>query len=422
MNTADTIMVGPLGAIPLAAAGLGSAIHFFGLVICTGVIVGMSPLVSQAFGAGDLDRTRRVLVQGTWLALVLSVPIAVMNLLGEPIALALGQDPEVAALTGGYMRALSWGVTPYFVFMAGRQYLEGLGSVRPPMVITFFALAVNIVANWILIYGVEGWIPALGVVGSGIATSIVRWGMCLAMIACIAVHPSRRRARAPGLRPDRPLLAGILRVGTPIGAQYGLEVGLFSFAAVMMGWLGSLELAAHQVTINIASATFMVALGVSLAGSIRVGQHIGAHRPRAMRRAAISTYVLAGGFMGLCALGFILMPEGLIRLYTSDPEIVDLGARLLLFAAAFQIFDASQVAGISVLRGAADTRKPMLLAGIGYWGVGLPVAWILAFPIGMGATGIWTGLSFGLAATAILLFFRVRQTFWRTPISALRAG
>src|SRR5690606_8953168 len=138
----------------------------------------------------------------------------------------------------------------------------------------------------------------------------------------------------------------------------------------------------------------MVALGVSLAGSIRVGQRIGAHRPRAMRRAASSTYVLAGGFMCLCALAFILMPEGLIRLYTSDPEIVDLGARLLLFAAAFQLFDASQVAGISVLRGAADTRKPMLLAALGYWGVGLPVAWILAFPIGMGATGIWTGLSF----------------------------
>jgi len=190
----------------------------------------------------------------------------------------------------------------------------------------------------------------------------------------------------------------------------------------MMGWLGPLELAAHQVTINIASTTFMVALGVSMAGSIRVAQHIGAGRPRRMRRAALATWLLAVAFMAVCALGFLAAPGTLIGLYTHDPAILALGRRLLLVAAAFQIFDGAQVAGISVLRGAAETRVPALIAAIGYWGLGLPTGYGLAFPAGLGPEGVWLGLTVGLAAAALLLAIRARHVLWHTPFASLRTG
>jgi multidrug resistance protein, MATE family len=418
MHTADTIMVGPLGAAPLAAVGLGSALHHFALLLATGTIMGMAPLVSQAFGAGEIERCRATLVQGAWLAIILSVPVALYCLAGRELSLLLGQDAEVARLTGGYLRAVAASIPPALLFVAARQYLEGMGHATAPMVVTFIGLAVNVAANRVLIYGIEGWVAPMGVVGAGWATTIVRWFMLIAIAALLAGHRS-----LPSLGVSlRPAYAGIRRifsVGAPVGAQFGLEVGLFSFAAVMMGWLGPLELAAHQVTINIAATTFMVALGASIAGSIRVGQHIGGMRPRAVRRAVISTYIVSVGFMLCCALLFILAPRLLLGLYTPHDDIIALGVRLLLIAAAFQVFDGAQVAGISVLRGAGDTRMPMIIAGLGYWCVGLPVGWILAFRTGLGPVGIWAGLSIGLAAVALLLLLRARRVFWRHRVQRI---
>jgi MATE family multidrug resistance protein len=417
MNTADTIMVGPLGATALASAGLGSAIHFFGLIISVGVITGLTPIVSQAFGAGDPGRCRHALIQGLWVALLVSVPVVLANAAGQPVARALGQEPAVAQLAGSYMRALAWGVPGYFLFVALRQYLEAMNRPAAPMVVTFIGLAVNIGANRVLIYGIDGVVPALGVVGSGYATSIVRVAMLLILLVWVFLHPELRPFRkGVGATPDGRMIGSILTIGLPVGAQYGLEVGLFSFAAVVMGWLGPTELAAHQITINIASTTFMVALGVSIAGSVRVGQHIGARRRGAMRRATFATYMLAVGFMGLCALLFLMAPRELIGLYTSERALLDLGTRLLLVAAAFQLFDGAQVAGISVLRGAADTRVPMLIAALGYWGLGVPVGYLLAFTGGLSAVGVWIGLSAGLAAVAVLLAIRVRRTLWRSRL------
>ena len=418
MSTADTIMVGPLGARPLAAVGIGGALHSFTTLVCTGVILGMAPLVSQAFGAGNLRRCREVLVQGFWLALLLSLPVMYVSLLGEEVTRALGQDREVAVLAGGYMRALTAGIAPLFVFLALRQYLEGMGRSTPAMVLTFAGLALNIVANRAFIHGVPGWIPAMGVVGTGWATTVVRWVMLLGLLAWVLSHRELNPLAGIRLRVDRALLATMARVGGPVGAQFGLEVGLFSFAAVMMGWLGPVELAAHQVTINIAATTFMVALGASMAGSIRVGQHIGARRPRSVHRAVLATYLLAVGFMAACAIGFVSAPAGLIGLYTDDPGILDTGTRLLLVAAAFQVFDGAQVAGFSVLRGTADTRGPMLIAGVGYWALGVPIAYLLAFRTGLGPVGVWIGLSAGLAAVALMLGTRVRERLWRAAGSA----
>ncbi|MEO5509428.1 MAG: MATE family efflux transporter [Longimicrobiales bacterium] len=417
MSTADTLMVGRLGATPLAAAGLGSALHFFGVLICAGILLGMAPLVSQAFGAGDINRCRAVLVQGVWVALLLAVPLTASCILGGPIARALGQEESVVALTGGYLRALGWGVPPLLLFMTFRQFLEAMGHVRATMIITFLGLATNIAFNFVLIFGAGGWIEPLGVVGAGLATSITRWAMLIATLVYIHIHPELRPFHGVRLRPHREMLRRIISIGLPAGGHFGLEVGLFSLAAVLMGWLGPLELAAHQVTINIASTTFMVALGVSFAGSIRVGQHVGAGRQAEMRNAVRATYLLATGFMAMCALLFVIIPHTLIGLYTDDPAIIALGGKLLLCAAAFQIFDGAQVAGTGVLRGAADTRVPMVLAALGYWAIGMPVGYTLAFHFHLGALGIWIGLSAGLALVAILLLIRARKVLWGSPIA-----
>jgi multidrug resistance protein, MATE family len=412
MNTMDTIMVGPLGPTALAAAGLASSLHIAVLLICTGVLLGMGPMVSQAYGAGDRLECRRVLVAGLWLGSLLAGPVIALNVIGEPLALLLGQDPEVARLAGGYMWALAWGVPPVVLFFACRQFIEGLGLTRAPMVMTFFGLAVNYFGNRVLIYGVEGWVPAMGVVGSGWATTIVRWAMLVAMVVYLVRHPDLHPFRGVRWRPFVGKIRRIIAIGWPAGTQLGMEVGLFSFAAVMMGWFGSLEQGTHQVTINIAATTFMVALGVSIAGSIRVGQQIGARSLGGARRAATLTYVLALGFMGLCALIFVLMPEALVRLYTADPEVVRLGSLLLLVAAAFQLFDGAQVAGFCVLRGAADTRIPMIMAGLGYWAIGVPAAYLLGFHSVLGPVGVWAGLCIALAVVALLLFLRARRVIW----------
>lgn len=412
MTAADTIMVGPLGAHALAAAGLGGAIHVATLMLFTGTVLGMTPLVSQAFGAGDRRRCGEVLVQGVWLSLALSIPLAWLTFLGGDIARLFGQEPGVARLAGEYMDALAWGVLPAMLFLALRQFLEGMGITAPAMVMTFVGLAVNVSANAALIHGVDGRVPAMGVVGSGWATTLTRWAMLAAMAGYVLLHPRLRPFRGVGWRPHAAILRRIAAIGFPIGAQLGVEVGLISFTAIMVGWFGPTELAAHQVTINLASITFMVALGVSLAGSIRVGQHLGAGSARGVRRATLATYLCTLGFMSLCALAFFLFPRQLVGLYTSDPGILRVASSLLVVAAFFQVFDGAQVAGLCALRGAADTRVPMLMAVAGYWGVGVPVAWLLGFRTPLGPAGVWTGLSIALGTVALLLGWRARRVLW----------
>jgi MATE family multidrug resistance protein len=412
MNTTDTIMVGRLGATALAAAGLATAVQFTLTVMCNGVVMGMSPLVSQAFGAGDRGECRRILVQGLWIAAALALPATVISLWGGRLALLLGQAPEVALLAGGYLAALAPGVLPLLLFMAFRQYLEGMGVTRAAMWMTLGGVILNVLGNQALIWGVPGVVRPLGVVGSGVATTVVRWAMLVGMVAYVLRSPELHPFRGVSLRPAAERLRRILGLGVPVGAQLGAEVGIFALSAVMMGWLGPAQLAAHQVTINVATTTYMVPLGASIAGSIRVGQHVGAGNRRAVHRAALATYVLALGFMGCCALVFVAAPEAVIGLYTRDPEILGIGATLLLLAALFQIFDGAQAAGICVLRGAGDTRLPMWITMVGYWGVGFPVAYLLGFRTSMAHTGIWMGLTVSLAVVALLMALRVRQVLW----------
>lgn len=426
MNTTDTIMVGPLGAQALAGAGLANAIFMSMLMVCTGTLLGMSPMVSQAFGAGDHRECRRVLVQGLWLALMVTVPMSIVCLFGLPIARALGQPEDVAGLAGGYLFAIAWGVLPMLLFAAFRQYLDGMSLTRPAMVMTFLGVGINIAGNWLLIYGFEVRLPIFGtvgvapggLVGAGWSTTIVRWSMLIAMV----VYVLRRRDLAPfaGVRlaPVASRLRRMVAIGAPIGGQLGAEVGVFALAVVMMGWLNPIAQAAHQVTINIAATTFMVAQGTSLAGSIRVGQHVGAGSRRAVHRSVLTTYAVVVSFMALCALLFLAAPRWLLGLYTGDPRIIEVGMGLLVMAAAFQVFDGAQVAGLCALRGAADTRVPMAITILGYWVIGAPVAYLLGFHTPMGPQGVWAGLVVSLIVVSLLLGWRTRRVLWDRPLPA----
>lgn len=424
MHTTDTIMVGPLGAGALAAAGLGNAIFMATFMICSGTLLGMTPLVSQAFGAGDRRECRRVLVQGLWLAALLAVPMTALCLFGLPIARALGQPEEVARLAGGFLTAIAWGVPPMLLFMAFRQYLDGQGLARPAMAMTFLGVGVNVLGNFLLIHGfqvdlprVGRWtVPAGGLTGSGWSTTLVRWAMLAAMLVYVLRHRRLRPFTGVSLRPAAARLRRMMLIGGPVGVQMGAEVGVFAFAVVLMGWLSPVAQAAHQVTINAASATFMVATGTSLAGGIRVGQHVGAGSRRGVHRAVVSTYALVIAFMALCAVMFLAAPRWILGIYTHDPEIVAVGLTLLSMAAAFQVFDGAQVAGLCALRGAADTRIPMGITVLAYWVIGAPAAYLLGFHTPMGPQGVWLGLVISLVVAALLLAWRVRRVLWGKPV------
>lgn len=416
MNTTDTLMVGRLGAVSLAAAGIAASVHFFLITMCQGVVMGMGPLVSQSFGAGNRQDCRHTLVQGLWVAGALSAAGVGISAAGPGLTRLLGQAPEVAELSGRMLQALAPGIPPAVVFMTFRQYLEGMSRARPAMVITVIGILLNVAVNILLIWGVPGWIPALGAVGSALSTSIVRWVMIATLLAYVMTRPGLNPFPGTGAALDRPRINRIVTLGGPVAMQLGAEVGFFAFAAVMMGWLGPVQSASHQVAINAAATTFMVGLGTSVAGSIRVGQHLGAANPRSARRAAFATYLLVIGFMSLAGVIFVSVPRGVISLYTTDPEILRIGAGLLLMAAAFQVFDAAQVAGLQVLRGAADTRIPMWITLVGYWLIGFPAAYLLGFRTRFEHMGIWGGLVIGLAVVAVMLAFRVRRVMWRTAV------
>jgi MATE family multidrug resistance protein len=416
MMTTDTIMVAPLGANALAASGLGIALQMSVLIAMSGVLSGITPLVSQSYGAGDRLEGRRVVVQGLWLALILSIPVVALSLTARPVALALGQDPAVAELAGGFLRALAPGVVASLLFGTLKYYVDAMGRTRVAMSVTFIGVAVNVLGNQAFIHGVPGVVRPLGLAGSGLSTTVVRWAMLAVMAGYVARHPELSPFRGASLRPHLEHLRRIAKIGVPIGAQLGAEIGTFSFAAVMMGWMGPSQLAAHQITLNLASATFMVAVGAAIAGSIRVGRAVGAGSPRAVHRAVVASYLVSLGFMAVCAVTFLSFPRFLLELYTHDAEIVRYGTGLLFMAALFQLFDGAQVTGISLLRGAADTRVPMLITLVGYFAVGMPMAYGLGFHTPLRHVGIWTGLTVSLAVVGLLLLWRVRLVLWRRPL------
>ncbi len=418
MGVVDAMMVGRISAEALAAVAIGNLYFFTLAVFGMGILMSLDPVVSQAVGAGDRSGIARAVQRGLVIAAAVSTVVSLLLVPGEQLLTLIRQPAEVVPTAAGYARASILGVAPFFAFAVFRQTLQAMGIVRPIVVVIVAANALNALLNWMLVFGKLG-APALGPVGSGWASSLSRLAMAAGLLALgwRALRPALRPLRRDALA-WRPFTR-MLRIGVPIGIQHQLEMGAFGLVAVLMGWFGATEVAAHHVAINLASLTFMVPLGIAAAGAVLVGQAVGRGDEAAARRAA-ATAVLGGfGVMTLSAVLFLTLPGPLARLYTDDLPAIALAVTLIPIAGVFQVFDGVQVVSSGVLRGVGDTRAPLAINLFGFWFIGLPVSLLAAFTFGMGPVGLWWGLVAGLMVVAVALLVRLRVRF-RRPLARLQ--
>jgi len=410
MGVIDTIMLGHVSAAALAAGALGHIATVLFLMTCVGVLTALDPLVAQAHGAGDAEAISAHLQRGIVLALALAVPLAFVFWDIRELLRLLGQPAAVLDQAAVFVRGILWGTPAYFLFFAFRQPLQAMHVVRPAAMAVVIGNLVNLAGNWVLIFGHLG-APALGAAGSAYATSLSRWLMLFYL-----VYASRRSlapywkgftAEAFSLRRHLRLL----RIGLPIGALNAIELGLFVGVALLMGRMGVEALGGHQIAINLASLSFMVPMGISGAAAARVGNAIGRQDMPGARRSAAACLLLGGSAMVLFALLYGLLPGPLARLYTKDTAVIAMAMTLLPIAAVFQVVDGVQVVAAGVLRGAADTTFPAVMAVLGFWGIGFPFSWYLGFRAGWGPVGLWWGFTAGLAAVAILYGLRIVLRF-----------
>lgn len=406
----DTLMVGRLGKDALAAIALGSSYYFTTFVIFMAVLIAIGPIIGQAIGAKDDDASARSVRQGLWLA-ALMTPIAItLLLLAKPIFLLMGQNPETVFASYGYLKAMAWGILPALLFVALRSLLEGSANTRPIFVFALISVGVNVVVNYLLIFGKFGF-PKLGLVGSGYASSLVNWFNLLLIVFYIAKTYKNLEIFSKLRQPDFKTLKEIIRLGMPISMSIGAEVGMFTAAALLMGLLGKDQLAAHQIALQTASITFMVPLGLSIAISIRVGQAVGRKDFVAARKIGVVGIVVSTLFMVFTALAFWLLPKAIVSSYLdiNDPanlRVANFAIGFLSVAAMFQLFDGLQVSATGALRGYKDTKVPMFITLFAYWFVGLLGSAMLTFWAGLGGKGLWLGLALGLAVAAVLLNIR----------------
>jgi len=405
-------MVGRLGAMPLAAAGLGGMLYFTGGVTLQGVLSAVAPIAAHALGAGDRRTAGRSAGAGLVLALLLALPFIAALVSLDRVLAALGYDAILAAEIGRYLRAIAWGAPAFLGFAVLRSLLAALSHTRSVMAVVVICIVGNALLNWVLIFGHLG-APPLGMAGSGYASAINQWLMLAGLALCARLMPDLAALRVlrNTFAARRIEMVEILRLGWPIGGMRGIEVGVFMTAGILMGLLGAAALAAHQLVLNCAGITFMVPLGLSQAATVRVAFELGAGRALAARRAGFLALALGIGFMSTAAVVLWTSPDAIIGVYVdiADPanrETVQIARRLIAIAAIFQVFDGMQVIAAGALRGYKDTMIPMLLATFGYWAIGFAGCWLFAFPLGYGAVGLWWGLALGLAAVAMMLTLR----------------
>jgi multidrug resistance protein, MATE family len=410
--TTDVIMVGWLGGKYLAAAALANALFICIQLFGVGVTSAVAPMVAQAIGAGDLRQVRRTVRQGFWVAIVLVAllfPIA-WNI--GPIYTAIGQDPELVALAEVFVHYAIWLFIPAFMLIVARSFLSALGATRVILVITLVGAVLNFFVDYALIFGNWGF-PRMELAGAGIATTLVNLAMLAMMLGYIVTHRRYRRYHilARFFEPDWSRFFEIWRIGGPIGFMLLAEVGLFTCAALLQGWLGTAEVAAHSVALQLAAIAFMVPLGLGQATTVRVGIALGEANPEGIRKAGWAALIATLVFMSITCAILVAIPHQLVGLFLdpTNPEnfrILTLAASYLAIVALFQLADGAQVAMVSALRGISDTRGPLIIGILGYWGVGFPVAYLLGFHTGLRGVGIWLGLAAGLAVVAIVLIIR----------------
>ncbi len=430
LNVVDLLMVGRVGVEPLAAGSLGRLWIWGTLILGMGLIMGIDPLISQAHGARNRHALGLTLQRGIVLALLASIPIAVLWLFTGPVLVAGGQDPELSAQAARYALVQLPGLPAFLVFSALRQYLQGRGIMWPALWVLVVSNVVNVLANWVLIFGHFGF-PALGLVGAGIATGSVQILQLVLLVLWIRRFRLHRGAWTGWSRAalDPAALGSILKLAVPVSVQVGLEMWAFQIATLMAGKLGTEELAAHTVVLNLASISFMIPLGISIGTVTRVGNLIGAGRPQQAQVAAWAALLLGAGVMTLSGTAFLMGREVFASWYVDDPTVLALSAAILPIAAAFQLVDGIQVVGGGILRGMGRTRPPAVFNLLGYYALALPLAWWLAFHTSAGLRGVWWGLALGLCIVAIALVAyvavrgpaRAAHDVLATPAGGLRA-
>jgi multidrug resistance protein, MATE family len=412
MMTTDLALIGRLGETAIAAVGLAHLILFVGFVFGMGPVSAVAPLAAQAFGAREPRMVRRSLRVGLWAAVMIGAPINVAQLWGEDILLAAGQSSQAAALAARYLSGLAWSMIPAWCFIAVRNFMGAVNRPEPALWVTLAAIPVNGGLAYALIHGAFG-LPRLDLLGAGLATTLVNLGMCASAIwICYTCRPFKKyRVLGRFWRADWELMRKLLAVGFPISGALMLEWGLFSSAALLVGWIGTTALAAHQIALQIATILFMVPFGISLAATVRVGHAVGRRDPSGVRRAGFAAIVLGGACMATMTAAVMAFRHDIPPLFLganapADAETARLAATLLLIGATFFVADGIQAVTAGALRGLNDTRVPMLLAAVSFWLIGFPSVYELGLRTSLGVAGIWIGFSIAIGTFVTLLLWR----------------
>ncbi|MGF6601679.1 MATE family multidrug resistance protein [Paraburkholderia sp. GAS448] len=425
MGVTDTILLGSLGPDALAAGGLGANLFFVVVTLLQGVLTSVSVSVAHARGAQAEDRVPHIYWTGLVLSILLSVPGFALLSFATPLLNAFGEPTVLAHNVGEYTAVLRWGAPGSLIGIGlMRSFLPAIGAAKRLLWVSIAGIGVNAFLNYGLIHGAYG-LPRLGFLGSAAATTITVWMTAIVLMALLHLRP-RFRHFVTATRPNVPLMGELFGIGWPVAITYGVESTLFLATGLMVGLLGEAQLAAHQIALNVASVAFMVPLAIGQAANVRVGFWVGAGQPLAARHAGFVALALGVGFMTMSGLVLVLAPHAIVGLYLhldnpANAATVKLATSLLGVAAIFQIVDGMQTVGSGCLRGLKDTRVPMMVAALGYWGIGFPTGYTLAFHFGLGARGLWWGLAAGLASVALLMTLRFHRLSLR-QVPAADAG
>lgn len=410
VQVADNMMVGRLGKEPLAGASFANSIFVIFLVMGIGMSYAITPLTAQADGEKNIPKLTEILKHGFLVNIIYGLILTLILLYSTDTLWLFNQPEIVVTLAIPYLGIIAISIIPFMAYQAFRQFAEGLGYTKQSMYITITGNIINIILNYIFIFGKLGFEP-LGLYGAGLATMVSRVIMALMMISFVYLN-KRFAMYWEFLKFGNIswyLIKENLRLGFPMSFQFIFEVSTFSLAAIMIGWLGTGPLAAHQIAINMASITYMIALGISSAATIRVGNQLGQKDFKTLRNAALTSYIMAIIFMSATGILFILARNFLPLLYINDAEVIAQAAVLLIVAGLFQLSDGIQVIGLGALRGMSDVKIPTLITLIAYWLIGLPLGYLFGFILDQGALGVWYGLLAGLSIAAVLLFLRFNK-------------
>lgn len=407
---ADSIMVGKLGTIPLAASALGNSVLGIFMVSGIGFSQGITPIIAQENGKNNKSICGEYLENGIFINSLLGILLfGIVSLIAFNLQW-LNQPLAVAAQAKSYLLIIGASILPLMIFQTFRQFAEGLGYTKQAMILSISGNVMNILLNFLLIYGWFGF-PALGLFGAGLGTFISRIFMMIGM----GLFVLKSKLFKPYIlsfklsKTDGKKIWHMSGLGFPIAMQYFFEVGAFSGATIMMGWMGATQQAAHQIALNLAALTYMGATGIAAAATIRSGNAFGKKDFSELRMSAISSYHLVLGYMSCTALLFLSLNHFLPLLYIHDPAVVAIAAHLMIIAAFFQLSDGFQTVGAGILRGLSDVKIPTLVTLFAYWVIGLPLGYLLGFTFHFGPIGIWISLALALTAVAVLLFYRFNK-------------